>query len=345
MNLPLIFLAACAVSAGGVAFGQAADHSTPRENPPQATEPTVESSPDPWAAIATGKTVLKASGGQTEATYHYRLVEPPPAAIADPGATVPLIVFLHGSGERGSDNRAQLKHFAGWSASAAMQDRQACYVLAMQCPQDETWAPIDLKGMREGDGTPKFATEPTRVMRAVMQAMDEVLTSKAVDRTRVYLTGLSMGGFGAFDLAARKPELFAAVVPICGGGDPATAATLARMPVCIVHGSDDPVVPVRLSRVMREAIAGAASEQAARERDRLAVDGEVLPMPKRAPNPEYREYEKTGHDAWTRAYGWGEGGVLGWMFAQRKASKDRQARLDWTRDHEDASKDRQATAS
>lgn len=324
MNILHSLLAACALCAGGVAFGQSATEPAAPRSPAQVA------TPDPWESIAEGKTIVKSANGQPDATYSYRLVEPRPAAIADPGAAQPLIVFLHGSGERGSDNRAQLKHFAGWCATDAVQSKHPCFVLAVQCPADETWAPIDINGARERGESPKFAPEPTRAMRAVMQAIDEVLATKAVDRTRVYLTGLSMGGFGAFDLAVRRPQLFAAVVPVCGGGDPATARILAGMPVLIVHGSDDQIVPVRLSRVMRDAIAVAARDRvdAAQSTTR---DGEgAVATQKRLPNPEYREYAGVGHDSWTRAYAWGEEGVLEWVFARRLAvvgSMDRQASL------------------
>jgi predicted peptidase len=130
-----------------------------------------------------------------------------------------------------------------------------------------------------------------------------------------------MGGFGAFDLAVRRPELFAAVVPICGGGDPATAASIARIPFFIVHGTDDTVVPVENSRRMREAIAAAAAERASAEREKARGSADApRPMPKRAPNPMYREYDKVGHDSWTPAYRFGDDGVLDWMFAQRRIS-------------------------
>ena len=320
-------LAACAaLCVGCVAFGQ-------DTKPTEAAPTETLAAPDPFAKIAAGETVLKKPDGTVDAIYRYRLVEPrmePRAeAIGAPTAgantRVPLVVFLHGSGERGSDNRAQLKHFAGACASDEFQTKAPCYVLAMQCPADETWMAFarEMKYGKEG----KFAEhreEPTRAMRALMQAIDEVMATKAVDPTRVYLTGLSMGGFGAFDLAARRPELFAAVVPICGGGDPATAAKVARIPFYIVHGSDDPVVPVENSRRMREAIAGAAADAArtdhAKTRDGAseAAPSAPKPMPKRAPNPMYREYDKVGHDSWTPAYRFGEDGVLDWMFAQRR---------------------------
>lgn len=318
MNLSHVFLAACAaLCAGCVLFAQ------------ETSTPVSASASDPFATIPAGETVLKKPDGAIDAIYRYRLVEPADVAIADPGARVPLVVFLHGSGERGSDNRAQLVHFAGGCASKDFQKKAPCYVLAMQCPADETWSPIDLKAMRERGETPKSAKEPTRAMRALMQAIDEVMTTKAVDPTRVYLTGLSMGGFGAFDLAARKPELFAAVVPICGGGDPATAPTIARIPFFIVHGTDDPVVPVALSRTMRESIAAASAEVARADREQSREKAQEQssstpdapkPMPKRAPNPMYREYDKVGHDSWTPAYRFGDDGVLDWMFAQRRVS-------------------------
>jgi len=276
---------------------------------------------DPWPGIGAGSTMVADATGQAGTTYRYRLVSPKPEAIADPGARVPLVVFLHGSGERGDDNAAQLKHFAGWCGDDALQSRHPCYVLAMQCPAGETWAALDLKAYREKGELPRRAAEPTRAMRALMQAIDEIVATRAVDPTRVYLTGLSMGGFGALDLAARRPELFAAVVPVCGGGDPTTADILATIPCYIVHGSDDPVVPVALSRAMRDAIAGAAAARAAAEREQARGTPDApRPMPKRAPNPMYREYDKVGHDSWTPAYRFGDDGVLDWMFAQRKAS-------------------------
>ncbi|MFM7260035.1 MAG: dienelactone hydrolase family protein [bacterium] len=332
MNASQVLFAACAaLCAGCVLFGQTS--STPANTSqasapasqaptPASQAPAPASTSDPFAKIPAGQIVLKKPDGSVDATYRYRLVEPAAASIADPGARVPLVVFLHGSGERGDDNRAQLVHFAGACASEEFQAKAPCYVLAMQCPAGETWCAIDIKAMREKGESPKFAKEPTRAMRALIAAIDDVVAAKAVDPTRVYLTGLSMGGFGAFDLAARRPELFAAVVPICGGGDPATAATVARVPFYIVHGTDDPVVPVALSRTMRESIAAAAAEAArvdqakVREKARGAADL-PKPMPKRAPNPMYREYDKVGHDSWTPAYRFGDDGVLDWMFAQR----------------------------
>jgi predicted peptidase len=128
-------------------------------------------------------------------------------------------------------------------------------------------------------------------------ALDEVMRTKPVDVDRVYLTGLSMGGFGSFDLAVRGPGRFAALVSVCGGGDPARAEALRALPVMVVHGIDDPVVPIACSRAMAEAI--------------RAAGGSVT----------VREYPGVGHDAWTRAYTEADDGVLAWMFAQRRRGK------------------------
>lgn len=323
-----ILLAACALAAGGVRFAAAP---SPQDAAPDAPVSPAARRSDPFASIAAGETVVRAANkgttegttdgaaeGAAEATYRYRLVEPLVEAVAD-GAKVPLVVFLHGAGERGDDNRAQLVHFAGGTASEEFQRKAPCFVLAMQCPKGETWAALDLRAYRERGEFPTQSDEPTRAMRAVMQAVDEVLATRPVDTARVYLTGLSMGGFGSFDLAARRPDLFAAVVPICGGGDPKTADTVAGVPFFIVHGSDDPVVPVGLSRAMRDAIAEAAGVRAAAEREKARGTADApRPMPKRAPNPMYREFDKVGHDSWTPAYRFGDDGVLDWMFAQRR---------------------------
>jgi predicted peptidase len=252
---------------------------------------TVAASP----AIASGSVAVskfpRGDGGE-KATYRYRLVEPPAEAIAD-GKRVPLVVFLHGSGERGDDNAKQLVHFVGDAAKPEFQAKAPCFILAPQCPANETWASIDLKALQAG-GTMAFVTEPTRSLRAVEAMIDEVLETRPVDRDRVYLTGLSMGGFGAFDLAARRSELFAAVVPVCGGGDSSTAGRMKGLPFLIAHGTDDPVVPVEQSRMMEVALRGA---------------GATVTL---------KEYAGVGHDSWTPAYRFGEGGVLDWMFAQRR---------------------------
>jgi predicted peptidase len=114
-----------------------------------------------------------------------------------------------------------------------------------------------------------------------------------VDPDRVYLTGLSMGGYGTWSLAAAHPERFAAIVPICGGGNPADAAKLASLPVWVFHGAKDPTVPLERSKEMVEAIKSAGG------------------------NPRFTIYPEAGHDSWTETYNNPE--LYQWLLEQKKS--------------------------
>jgi predicted peptidase len=133
----------------------------------------------------------------------------------------------------------------------------------------------------------------TRAMQTLREITAEVLATCAVDRRRVYLTGISMGGYGTWHWAAAEPGLFAAVAPVCGGGDPARAAALKNTPVWAVHGDQDDAVPVERSRRMIEAIRTAGG------------------------TPRYSELAGVGHHSWKPAYD-PAFGLLDWMFEQRK---------------------------
>jgi predicted peptidase len=125
----------------------------------------------------------------------------------------------------------------------------------------------------------------------VVEVIQALLEKLPIDSRRIYLTGLSMGGFGAWELAGRCPELFAAVAPICGGGRPSEASRLTHVSVWAVHGRNDDVVPVACSRDMVAAIRQAGG------------------------SPKYSEVEGVGHNCWSFAYG-DESGLLDWMFSQ-----------------------------
>ncbi|HSH69856.1 MAG TPA: prolyl oligopeptidase family serine peptidase [Deferrisomatales bacterium] len=170
-----------------------------------------------------------------------------------PAAGWPLILFLHGVGERGDD----LSVVARLGPPKA--SRQWPYfpfaVAAPQCASGESWA-VD----------------------RLVRFLDGVLAAHAVDPDRVYLTGLSMGGYGTWHLAAAHPERFAAAAPVCGGGDPRRAGRLQRLPVWAFHGAKDPVVPLAASREMVDAL-------------------ERIGAPVR-----FTVYPGVGHDSWTRTY-------------------------------------------
>ena len=219
----------------------------------------------------------------------YRRMRPAPEAGAGPH---PLVVFLHGAGERGDDNATQLIHVPEQMATGERRARFPCTLLAVQVPAGEVWSAMGL-------GSERFP-EPSTVtdaMSAVEQLIERMRSEPKIDANRIYLTGLSMGGFGAWDLGARRAEWFAAVAPICGGGDPTAAAGLRDVPVFAVHGPDDPVVSVERSRVMVEAL---------RE-----VGGEV----------QLWEPEGSGHASWVPAFQ--EDRLLEWMFAQRRSTAAR----------------------
>ncbi len=230
-------------------------------------------------AFATGSVTVAGE------TYAYRLLSP---ERVEPDRLYPVVLFLHGASERGDDNEAQLAHFPARMAEPVMRARYPCFVVAPQCRADERWVDAPWS---ETESRP-LTLEPTAMLRQAVAALDDVLATQPVDRDRVYLTGLSMGGFGAWELGCRDPERFAAVVPICGGGDERWAHRLAGVPVWAWHGAADDTVPPVRSRAMIAAIRAAGGK------------------------PRLAELAGVGHDAWTAAYG--AGGVLPWLFAQRR---------------------------
>ena len=138
-----------------------------------------------------------------------------------------------------------------------------------------------------------MADKPSAMLAAAVAALDHIMKTEPVDANRVILTGLSMGGYGAWELASRYPERFCCVVPVCGGADEAKAAALTQLPVWAWHGAADTVVwPVRTERMV-------AAVNAAGGKAKLSL----LPG--------------VGHDSWTPAYA-PASGVLDWMFAQRR---------------------------
>lgn len=217
--------------------------------------------------------------------FRYRLLRP---QRLDADRRYPVILFLHGAGERGLDNALQLTYLPRWLAEPEERARRPCFVVAPQCRPDHAWVAIDWKTKQ----VPPLPPEPTADLAAAHAALEQVLAAEPVDPDRIYLTGLSMGGYGSWELAARHPDRFAAVLPVCGGGDPATAALLAPLAIWSFHGTADPVVPLEISRRMVEAVEAAGGR------------------------PICSELPGVGHDAWTPAYR--DQAVLDWLFAQRR---------------------------
>ena len=206
----------------------------------------------------------------------------------------PLHLFLHGAGERGDDNQAQLKH--GSQLFIKMNENYPAIVVFPQCPSEDYWAQISYDRNRETNENifhyPE-ESEPTWALSAVMNLLDEMLQQPYIDKQQIYLGGLSMGGMGTFELLARRPNIFAAATPICGGGQPAHVSRWAsQTPVWIFHGDSDSVVPSRYSKVMVEA---------------LLKNGE---------EPKFSLYPNVNHNSWDNAFA--EPELFSWIYSHQK---------------------------
>jgi predicted peptidase len=191
----------------------------------------------------------------------------------------PLVVFLHGSGERGDDNHAQLRLGVQGFNTQAVRARHPAIVVAPHCPREQSWG-----GLWYGGSTP--------VQEAVIRLARGLAQKQSVDPRRVYLAGLSMGAIGGWDLLVRAPGLFAAALLVCGDPDPANAEALRDLPIWSLHGdADDAVLP---------------------DNDR-AIAARFAALGAKA---RYTELAGVGHEAWDPVFD--DPQVYDWLFAQRK---------------------------
>jgi predicted peptidase len=211
----------------------------------------------------------------------YRLFRPKEAGAKE---RLPLVLFLHGAGERGDDNQSQLKNAV--KTFVANQGRFPCFVAAPQCPAKFQW--VDTPWGNPKHTMPPQPTEPLRLALEMVSALERELP---IDSKRLYVTGLSMGGFGTWDAIQRAPKRFAATVPVCGGADEALAPAIAKVPVWVFHGGNDDVVKTIRSRNIVEALKSAGG------------------------HPRYTEYPGVGHGCWDQAYQ--EKDLFAWLFAQK----------------------------
>jgi predicted peptidase len=225
--------------------------------------------------------------GQNGEVLPYRLAKP---LDFDPHATYPLILFLHGAGERGNDNHAQLLHVVPVLLSAENRQKFPCFVVAPQCPTGQKWVDTNWSS-----GAHKQPEQPSKPMALTLQLLQELQRELPIDSRRLYVMGLSMGGFGTWDVIARYPRMFAAAVPICGGGDESTAPRFAAVPIWAFHGAKDNVVPVSSTRKMIDVLRQAGGQ------------------------PRYTEYPDCQHNSWDPAVR--EPDLLPWLFAHGQADE------------------------
>jgi predicted peptidase len=199
----------------------------------------------------------------------------------------PLVLFFHGAGERGDDNQAQLVHAMNEFAADEIMTKYPAFVVAPQCPAEMRWVEVDWTLERH-----TMPEQPSPALTASLKLVESLQEEFPIDDRRIYVTGLSMGGFGVWDAMQRRPDLFAAAAMVCAGGDPAFAARMKDIPVWAFHGELDKAVQVQRSREMIAA---------------LKATGGM---------PKYTEYAGVGHDSWSRTYA--DPALYEWLFAQRK---------------------------
>jgi len=224
-------------------------------------------------------------------TLRYRIMFP---ENYKPRKKYPVVLFLHGAGERGNDNELQLTW--GWNLFADSSQRKdfPAIVIFPQCPLDDYWARVSINRNVQPLEFVFLSAQPmTKPLELVSQLMDSIHSAKSVDKKRIYIGGLSMGGMGTFDMLWRKPNFFAAAFPICGAGDTTKPAGYGKnFPIWVFHGGDDPVVNVDNSRRM------------------------VAELKKAGAEVKYSEYPGVKHDSWKNAFA--EPDLLPWLFRQHK---------------------------
>lgn len=214
-----------------------------------------------------------------------------------PDKKYPLLVFLHGSGERGDDNESQLKWGGNLFLDSANRENFPAIVVFPQCPKDSSWSVRIRKKDSAGQFSFPVDLPPSKPLQLVMSFIDTLVNSGIVDTERIYIGGLSMGGFGTFEILWRRPALFAAAIPICGGGNPQSVKLYGKnFPLWVFHGEKDKVVTPENSRVMVEALKKAGAKV------------------------KYTEYPDVEHDSWVNAFA--EPELLSWLFAQRRVKSN-----------------------
>lgn len=204
------------------------------------------------------------------------------------GKKYPLVLFLHGAGERGDDNESQLSVGANIFSNPVNREEFEAFVVFPQC-NERTWTgKIDQRAFMPGAAIPEES--PTE--RSLMNLLDTIVTKNPVDTDRIYLIGVSMGAIAAYDLACRYPERFAAVVPICGAVNPDRLKDAQNVKFYIFHGEKDDEIPVISSRTAYRALKDAGADV------------------------EYSEISCVGHECWPWAFNYPT--LLPWLFSKSR---------------------------
>jgi predicted peptidase len=224
-------------------------------------------------------------------TLPYRLLYPD---NYDKTKKYPLILLLHGGGERGNDNEKQLTHGAKLFLKDENRKAFPAIILIPQCPEDSYWAAVNIDRTTQPFKISfDYTAPPQWPLVAANELVKKIANEEAVDKSRIYISGLSMGAMGTFESVYRYPDLYAAALPICGGGDTKVIdKRVKKTAFWIFHGADDSVVDVKLSREMLTKLKSLKAEN------------------------KYTEYPGVNHNSWDNAFA--EPEFLSWMFAHKK---------------------------
>ncbi len=229
-----------------------------------------------------------------ESELKYRILFP---ASFDSSKKYPLIIFLHGAYEKGTDNEAQLRIGGLYFLKEENRRKFPAIVLFPQCPPNDLWTYFETD-IDSATGLAKrwyfpFRKQPTQTTLLLKRLLDSLLTQKYADPTKVYIGGLSQGGMGVYDLITRYPDTFTAAFPICGAGPVNKCERFAsKVAVWIFHGAADDIVPVRFSRDY------------------------FKKLQKKGADVRYSEYPGVFHNSWNNAFA--EKDLLVWLFSKTK---------------------------
>lgn len=221
-------------------------------------------------------------------TLNYRIYYP---KNFNPNHQYPLILFLHGSGERGYDNEKQLTHGAAIFANDSIQNKFPSIVVFPQCPTKDYWVNL-VRDTSPSQFEFQNGGLPTKALSMVMLLMEKLSKQAFINTKQIYVGGLSMGGMGTFEILARKPHFFAAAFAICGAAHPKTVKQFANLtPVWIFHGAKDNVVyPINSLQVV----------------ETILNEGGT---------PNFTLYAKDNHNSWDSAFA--EPNLFNWLFSNQ----------------------------
>ncbi|MGB4397722.1 MAG: prolyl oligopeptidase family serine peptidase [Daejeonella sp.] len=240
-------------------------------------------------SMAQNNSYTKEAFVQGTDTLLYRLLLP---ENFDPAKEYPVLFVLHGAGERGNNNEAQLTHGGKLFQSERMRKDFPAIVVFPQCPTNDFWANVQFKNTNERFAFQKGG-EPGKAMKLLIDLVGNFRSLKYTDNDRFYVGGLSMGGMGTLEILRRKPRVFAAAFAICGGDNVENVKKYKKIPLWFFHGEKDNVVPVEKSKVV------------VAELQRL-----------NAPEVKLTLYPEANHNSWDPAFA--EPELLTWLFSHRR---------------------------